>query len=428
MPSINTNLGLAAFVMAVVGFSLPIRPALAQEKGRPGLPVPAAAADSPTEIGRRAGALKPGQWVELKSQGYDFTTLMRGDDILAYTGKAAWDARSEQVLFIGQVHLKGPPVFISYAVRDNTWKRQPTPPWAEKLKWFHAYDNNAADSAHGIFYHHASASRQVHRYDVAKKTWTTLPDLKGPVGHGTALEYFPELKGLVRVLGGSVWFWSEEKNAWSQRAAKLDMGPYHNFACYSPRFKTVLLGGGNGSGAVYRLDAQGKLAAGKNAPLPLGIGRTLNVVDPASGEMLVLAKDRKFLAYHPGKDEWRELPSAGVPFSGGHSVAAVPLGRYGVVLFFSSRPQGMKTFLYKHAEARPDSDATESHTPEARHIPPEHDRAVASGPVRLKAVTAATWHTRRVGDTTSESASHRRVLFPRATERRPGAARSCWQN
>jgi len=38
------------------------------------------------------------------------------------------------------------------------------------------------------------------------------------------------------------------------------------------------------------------------------------------------------------------------PKYAGHSVSAVPLGTDGVVLFFSSKPQGMKTFIYKHAE------------------------------------------------------------------------------
>ena len=308
--------------------------------------------DEATAISKLAATIKAGEWAELKSIGYDHAKLMRGDDVLPYTGKAAWDGESQQVLLIGQNHLKGPPVFIAYSAKNNTWRRMPTPKWAESLKWFHAYENNAADSARGLFYHHSSASGLVHKFVVAKEEWSTLPELKAPTGHGTALEYFPEKKGLVRVLNGEVWFWSEEKDQWSRLATKLDMGPYHNFASYSPRFKVVLFGGGNGSGAIHALHADGSVAAGTKAPVDLGIGRSLNVVDPASGELLVLAKERKFFAYHPGKDSWRELPTAGMPFPkyAGHSVSVVPLGGYGVVMFFSSLPQGMKTFIYKHAE------------------------------------------------------------------------------
>jgi hypothetical protein len=84
----------------------------------------------------------------------------------------------------------------------------------------------------------------------------------------------------------------------------------------------------------------------------LGIGRSLQVADPVSGELLVLSKGGKFHAYDPVEDAWRELPAGAVPFPkyAGHSVLAVPMRGEGVVLFFSSRPQGMKTFLYEHAE------------------------------------------------------------------------------
>ena len=85
------------------------------------------------------------------------------------------------------------------------------------------------------------------------------------------------------------------------------MDPYHNFASYSPHFKAVFFGGGNGSGSIHILSADGKVTTGRKAPVDLGVGRSLNVVDPASGELLVLAKEQKFLAYHPGKDSWREL-------------------------------------------------------------------------------------------------------------------------
>ena len=310
-------------------------------------------ADENTVVGKLARTLKPGQWAELKSEGYVFDKLMRGEDILAYAGKAAWDRNSQQALFIGQVHLKGPPVFITYDAKANRWQQMPTPKWAEALKWFHAYENNAGDSERGVFFHHSSASPLIHRYDVAKSEWSTLPELKGAgTGHGTAIEYFPEMKGLVRFLGGEVWFYSDAKNAWTKLGGKVEAGPYHNFASYSPTAKAVLLGGGNGSGAVHRLTADGKITAGAKAPLDLGIGRTLTVVDPASGALLVLAKG-KFLAYDPVKDEWKDLPTKDVPFPkyDGHSVSAVPLSNDGAVLFFSSQPQGMKTYVYKHANA-----------------------------------------------------------------------------
>jgi hypothetical protein len=312
---------------------------------------PSAAAEPQSEAAKLAAKMRPGEWRELKSEGYDQETLMRGDDILAYSGKAAWSAPTRQVLFVGQVHLKGPPVFITYSADDNRWQRAKTPPWAEQLKWYHAYENNAADSEHGIFYVHQSDSRLVHRLDVAKNVWTTLPEFDAPTGHGTAIEYFPERRGLVRVLGGEVWFWSEEDKKWSRVAKDLELGPYHNVASYSAKAGVVLLGGGNDSRTLYKFDRDGKLSKCATAPVDLGIGHSLSIVDPASGELVVLAKGGQLYAFNVTHDKWRELPAKDLPFVKytGHSISAAPLPDASAILFFSSRPQGMQTYLYKHA-------------------------------------------------------------------------------
>ena len=181
--------------------------------------------------------------------------------------------------------------------------------------------------------------------------WTTLPELDAPTGHGTVIEYFPERAGLVRVLGGGVWFWSDRERAWSELAKGLEMGYYHTFASYSAAAKVVLFGGGNGSRAVYALGRDGKVTARADAPVDLGIGRSLTVVDPATGELLALAKGGTFHAYDPATDRWRDLPADGLPSPkyDGHSVSAAPLAGDGVVLYFSSEPQGTKTLLCKHA-------------------------------------------------------------------------------
>lgn len=337
-------------LLFVRGVKLAVR-ALSFAMGILPLAPAAGLADETPEVVRLAATMKPGAWAELTTEGYDQATLMRGDDILAYSGRAAWDSNSQQVLFIGQVHLKGPPVFITYSVKENAWTRMSTPPWAESLKWFHAYENNAADSTRGVFYHHSSNSGLVHKYVVSTKQWTTLKALEAPTGHGTALEYFPEMKGLVRVLNGDVSFWSEEKEAWTTLATNLEMGPYHNFSAYSEANRAVLFGGGNGSKAVYVLDGVGKIKAGKEAPVNLGTGMSLNVTEPVTGRLLVLAKGGRSLAYDPERDHWDELSSEGMPFPkyAGHSVSAASMGKLGVVLYFSSRPQGMKTYLYKFA-------------------------------------------------------------------------------
>jgi hypothetical protein len=163
-----------------------------------------------------------------------------------YSDRAVWDAGSRRVLLLGQDHLQPPPRFIAYSERTNSWRALPMPKWAEPHRFFHAYENNALDDRNGVLYHHASATRLVHRYDIARAEWTTLPEIPGAAtGHGTALVYFPERKGLVRVLAGAVHFYGEEQGSWSRLAERLPMGPYHNFAIYSPPYHVVVFGGGN---------------------------------------------------------------------------------------------------------------------------------------------------------------------------------------
>lgn len=320
----------------------------------PAAAVPSAAAGEkkPTALAKAAAALKPGDWTELKTEGYT-AELLGKRDILVYSDKAVWDPGSEQVLFIGQDHLRPPPRFIVYDAAANAWRAMPTPKWAEPLKWFHAYENNAIDAARGIFYHHPSASRLVHRYDIARDAWTTLPEIPGAAtGHGTALEYFPERKGLIRVYGGAIHYYSEDKNAWSLLRDKLPMGPYHNVAAYSPAHQVVLFGGGNGSKDLYQLDAAGKITELEKAPVGLGIGQSVLAVDPVSGHLLALHKDGGFHALNPNTRAWRELKTEGLPFAmkgTSHHLVAAPISTHGVILFFTSGSRGLKVYLYKHA-------------------------------------------------------------------------------
>jgi hypothetical protein len=312
-----------------------------------------------TELAKLAAATKAGTWAELRTGGYTADLLkVQNHHILEYTAAAAWDPTSEQVLFVGQGHYSAVK-FISYAAAANAWKLRPTPSWWKgdavtgKGPIGHAYYNNAIDATRGIFYLHQSATRLVHRYDIARDEWTTLPEIKGAAtGHGTALAYFPERKGLVRILGGSVHFFSDETNEWTRLADGLRMGPYHNIAQYSALHKVVLFGGGNNSKELYRLDPAGKITECKPAPFEVGINTAVVTTDPVSGEFLVLHKDDHFYSYHPGTDTWKELPTTGMPFAmkgSSFDVVATPIARHGVILFFTAERKGLKVCLHKHA-------------------------------------------------------------------------------
>lgn len=336
--------------LVLIGFGGPV---LAQDKTK----------TKESELARVAAGLKPGAWAVLTSEGYTPELLkVQNHHILEYTGAATWDPQSRQVLFVGQGHYSALK-FISYAADTNAWTLRPTPSWWKgdpatgKGPIGHAYYNNTIDPNRGILYHHQSATRLVHRYDVAKNEWTTLPEIAGVyTGHGTALAYFPERNGLVRVLGGQVHFFSEDKNEWLKlNEDQLPMGPYHNIAQYNPVHKVVLLGGGNNSKDLYTLDASGKISARKPAPISVGINTAVISVDPVSGDFLVLHKDDQFLSYNPSADVWKELKTEGMPFAMKNSsfdVVATPVANYGVTLFLTAERKGLKVCLYKHASAK----------------------------------------------------------------------------
>jgi hypothetical protein len=152
------------------------------------------------------------------------------------------------------------------------------------------------------------------------------------------------MKGLVRVYGGTVHFYGEEKNTWSLLKDKLQMGPYHNIAKYSKARKAVILGAGNGSKDLYALDAKGQFTRLPAAPFVIRISSTTFTVDPVSGDVLVLNREdkaKRFFALDLGKKEWRQLPDA--PIMEG---VAAPIDTYGVNFLFSNRPA--KVYLYKH--------------------------------------------------------------------------------
>jgi len=309
------------------------------------------AADPPTELAKLAARMKAGTWAELKTGSYS-TELLRVQNhhILEYSDTAVWEPKSQQVLFVGQGHYSALK-FIAYSAATNAWKEMPTPVWWKgnpktgKGPIGHAYQNNTIDPAKGLLYHHQSATPLVHRYDVATGEWSTLPELTGAaVGHGTALAYFPERKGLVRVLGGTVHFFDEQTNAWSVLREKVPMGPYHNIAKYNPVDKSVIFGAGNGSKTLHRLDANGAVTQLKEAPFVIRISSTVTAIDPVSGDLLVLSMEdrRKFYALSLKQNEWRQLPDAPI----GEGVAA-SIDAHGVLICFSHRPE--KVFLYKHA-------------------------------------------------------------------------------
>jgi hypothetical protein len=318
-----------------------------------------------TPLGDLAHQLSPGSFAKLDTNGLNNDLLTNedaGSYIFQWTDDIVWDPRTQQLLFIGVPHT-GTSEFITYSAATNAWTAEPDP-YFFTLFW-HAYDHNAIDSAAGLFYHRHN--EKVYRYDIVARRWSELPDLPASsFGCCGGFDYFPELKALVFVDGDwGVWLFNTVTNSWQHVAntsvpdvgaglPNLPMGPYHNFTEYSPVHKVMIFGGGNGSSDLYRLDASGTIRKMRNAPVTLGIAKTIITVDPVSGHFLVFSENRSVYQYNPLSDAWTLLNIPTPPFfdSGPDGpvsgTVATPVSTHGVVLFVNYNHDNSSVYLYRH--------------------------------------------------------------------------------
>lgn len=330
-----------------LAFSLGLgdRPGFAEENGK----------KVDTILGRLARSMKPGTWAELKTVGHTRELLKVGNHhIYQYTHDACWDPKTRQFFFLGQGHYSDLK-FTCFSDHTNSWTTLPTPWWQrDEKKGFgpigHAYGNNALDPA-GYFFHQQYGTYTVHRCDIARGSWDTLPEVPknmGQGGHSSALEWFPELGGLVRLSGSILAVFDGKEQKWRLISnKKLPLGELHHFAEYNPVHQLMVFGGGNKSNALYKLDKTGQVTPLKAPPLASldNTHRYLIRADSVTGDYLVVSNvDKKFFAFDPVRDSWRELPNDVPEYDG---MVAAPVSTYGVILCCSYKSG--KVWLYKHA-------------------------------------------------------------------------------
>ena len=322
-----------------------------------------------TALGQLAGSMKAGAWAELKTDNLIDTLRAKGASgaIFGYNEDAVWDPKTRQFFYVGGDH-NDTVRFVTYEDRTNAWKTMRQPPWVGKGT-SHGYSHHGLDVEHGLLYYFpfGDRARTVHRYDIAKVAWSTLPKLDPPeyLACCVGVEYFPELDGLVVANGGggkgSVHLFQEKTQKWTTLARDLPMGAYHNTAQYSPGHKIMLFGGGNGSSDLYKLDAKGKVTTLNKTPIGIGVMQSILTLDPVSGDFLLFGKNGSFYAYDVAADKWQEQDSKAAPiFSPTRvkdnkvwHVTATPVNTYGVTMFvkyFHADPPRAWVYLYKHSD------------------------------------------------------------------------------
>lgn len=309
--------------------------------------------------------MQAGEWRVLNragdGSGYGYDLLISckpggsdcADNILNFADKGLWNPHTREVHFIGKGHMRQAR-HIVYSEATNRWSEEPLPSWAGGDYGIgHGYEHGAIDPSTGNIYLRLFNSTSIYRWSRQTKQWTPLP--AGPnTAVVAAIEYFPEMGGLVYVGGGEVHFFSEAQGRWSRLASGLAMGPYHHVASYNPVHRVVIFGGGNDSNRLYRLTASGAITPIRTAPANVGILASVFTVDPTSGRHLLFTSGGGFFEYDVVADNWSSRPASGVLMFNSNANrilyrVAVPIASLGVLKFLGYDGSSSATYVYKHA-------------------------------------------------------------------------------
>lgn len=329
-----------------------------------------------------AASMVPGQWLEFSTTGFNQSLLWvtspsygSGDCIFNYADDLVWYPDSQMILFVGGGHST-PNKHVIYSANSNSWREiLPQPSWLEGLG--HGYDHSAMDENRGVFYHMPDYSRtMIYKYTVSTGVWAngaqipTSLDIADEVTCCKGMEFFPDYdRGGLVIPNGKAQkvYWLGMVSGRARNLGSVLMGGYHNIAKYNWRHKVVLVGGGEGSNTIHRLDSTGTLTRLTATAFPMAIMSTIEAADPATGLYIVLTRDGTWFTFDIMTDTWTQQNTACPLFTFGGSgpiifTAACPIPQYGVMAFAKYSGGVGKIWLYKHAEM---PDRIETNLPRA---------------------------------------------------------------
>jgi ferric-dicitrate binding protein FerR (iron transport regulator) len=301
-----------------------------------------------------ASRLAPGAWAELETDGFEAPAILVRPwaHVLDGVEEAKWDPAQRQLHLLGNANQQDSHYWV-FDERSNAWERRAAAP-AES--WFGpAYDHVAYDPAARMLYFRQHNHDLIYQLDPRTGSWTMLPRMPWNPGEIGALEFHPELGGLVFAGGGAVFAYRFRTKKWDVLARALEFGSTDAFLEYDPVRKTMYFGGGTGSRMLYRLDAAGTVVSLRESPVPLGLKDALVVAEPAGGRLLVLSRPdaKTFHEYDPAQNRWTALDAPPLPVlraTKGAYTAAAPAG--GVVLFLVADAQSSGVYVYRHGAGR----------------------------------------------------------------------------
>ena len=317
------------------------------------------ASASASALSALAASMKPGEWKELKTEGFNVGGKNIMDrcvhSLLAYNNSVFWDSTTSQMYLLGSGHgewATGNCVgFLRYDESANLWSTLEKPPFYAVMN--HAWDHTAFDPVKREFYHKTSITEDTYKYSMATTEWTKIAgpfDVKEDNRYG-ALEYFPEMKSLFWYQATALY--SLEQNKWTPMTNpfRMDNLGYNTFAEYNPKLKVMLAGGGGGSNKLYMVNPRGNFFKKAQAPMTLGVTNTVQFADPHTGMFIFYdMKSKVMYGYDVFADKWKAqgLPSPLLNDYGDYqNMVGGYLNTHKVAIFLQWKGQSSKIYLYK---------------------------------------------------------------------------------
>jgi hypothetical protein len=315
------------------------------------------AAVQASALSEAAGSLQPGEWMQFSTNNFNDSTLNESGPIFVYAEEMKWDRNRNEMEFIGAYHYQ-PVVHLVYSEATNSWSRRSI--GGVMGMPFHGYDHMALSDTTRMLYVRpfGAGGNKLQRYNLDTQQWSASASFSGPVQDAVGVEWFPELNKVVYIDEYAVRLYDPASNSWSTPLEDpAGLGPYHNFAEYSPKHKVMIMGGGNGSRAIWRMNSSGQITRLSDAPIEVGVMNSIITADPGSGNFLVFGKGASY-EFNPISNSWTPLPTPpfvtlSSEFQHVQYAVAGAIPTYGVVMVAKYNGSGSRVYLYKHSPSAP---------------------------------------------------------------------------
>lgn len=343
-----------------------------------------------------AASMSPGTWAELTTTNQSASFGWPGGNgfVMTYADAAVYDPITETIHFIGSDHgcnypqtccpsiSPGSPTLWAYkhvrlTLSTNTWEIMPNPSWFScygapppELGDAHGYDKTAINPTGRKLYRNPYATQRVFQMDLDTNVWAESLPAAPNNGFGccNAISFFPELGGLVSNEGSGAQMLFNG-TSWSYLAGmNNNMASTWMIAEHSDVHNLMLLGGYGTFRNIWKVSSSGVATQLNDWPVVIYRGHGFTGVttsDPVSGNYLFLTApdpgiSREFWIMNPTVTGggWTLGPTPPAALTAQNSsIAATPIGKYGVTAFITCKNPGAVcgTYLYKHATSSPDS-------------------------------------------------------------------------